>query len=154
MKHLQIPILVLLLFLTNFSLAQPICDTLSSELTKQFDNYSKKDFRKLRKQKKLAPIKAFEIATYFRQKGDTTYKQWYSLVISQFVKYPYYYGDKMSSIKAPYLLFYIAQSYYFTIDYEQAYKWYIRIYKTNIPQPCKCLDDNFEEVKRKLGKTE
>jgi hypothetical protein len=64
-------------------------------------------------------------------------------------------GDKIpnKSLGGHYIIFYIAQAYYFTDNYEQAYEWYNRFYKCH-PNTFKCLDDYFEEVKRILGKTE
>jgi hypothetical protein len=148
MKKRNITIFGLFLIVCILSYGQPICDTLPSELIKEYDSYSNKQFHKLKKQKKLAPIKAFEIATYLRQKGDTTCKQWYALVISQHKKYPYYYGDKFSFIEAPHLLFYLAQSNYFIGEYEQAYKWYIIAYKWSYSGSCH--DYYYEDVKKKL----
>jgi hypothetical protein len=149
MKHLWIISLGFFLFLAHASVAQPICDTLPSFLKKQYDTYTPRQFKKIKKQKKLVPIKAFEIATYFRQKGDTVYKQWYALVISQIHKYPYYYGDKLAHKNAPYFAFYYSQACFFTGNYEKAYKWYYRAYEEGT---CgSCLDYYYNETKKKLG---
>lgn len=155
MKYLLIIPLVLFLLSTNLLFGQPICDTLSSDLIKQFDSYTPRQFKKLKKQRKLEPIKAFEIATYFRQKGDTTCKQWYILYLNLMKKHPHRsWGDKVpnKSLGGWYIIFYIAQAYYFTDNLEQAYNWYVRAYKANISDSC--MDYYYEEVKRKLGKTE
>jgi hypothetical protein len=160
MKYLWITTLGLFLILTNLSVAQPICDTLPSSLTKQFDSYTPKQFKKISKQKKLDPVMAFEIATYYRQKADTTCKQWYALYIDlkfrQYKSRRIHFKDKspVFSDSRRFSIFYIAQAYYFTGNFEKAYQWYNRVYKTEFPQPCKCLDDYYVEVKRKLGKTE
>lgn len=157
MKHLWIISLGLFLFLTHTSVAQPICDTISSALTKQFDVYTPKQFKKISKQKKLDPVVAFQIATYFRHKADTSYKQWYQLFINLVYKMPtrgIHYKDKtprFSQYKI-YLIVYLAESHYFVGNYKQACHYFYWAYEYKIS--CPCLDYYFEDVKRILGKTE
>jgi hypothetical protein len=157
MKHFRIITFGLLFFSTNLTFGQAICDTLSTDRVKLFDSYSQKQFRKLKKQKKLDPQIAFEIATYYRQKSDTTYKQWYSLFIDlKFRQYTrrIHFKDKSPRFSDSRLIcmFYLAQAYFFIGKYKNAYNWYGRVYKANIP--VSCLDYYYEEVKRKLGITE
>ncbi len=156
MKYLWITTLGLFLLLINLSIAQPICDTLPSDLVKQFDNYSKKEFHKLKKQKKLDPLIAFEIATYYRQKADTTCKQWYTLYIDLlFRKYTrhIHFKDKSPrfSESRRFSIFYLAQAFYFIGSYKRACSWYYRAYEYGISNSC--LDYYYEDVKKRLGIT-
>jgi hypothetical protein len=156
MKYLWITSLGFFLFLTHLSVAQPICDTISLALTKQFDTYTPKQFHKLKKQKKLDPLIAFEIATYYRQKADTTYKQWYALFIDlKFRQYGrgIHFKDKTPRFSQykKYTLVYLAQAYYFIGNYKKACDWYYRAYKAGFSNSC--LDYYFEDVKKKLGIT-
>ncbi len=74
-------IFILLLFFSGIALGQTKCDSLSPTLIKQFDGYSQKKFKQLKHKNNLDPKTAFDIATYFREKNDTAYKQWYLLCI-------------------------------------------------------------------------
>ncbi|MEI6854159.1 MAG: hypothetical protein WCL06_15030, partial [Bacteroidota bacterium] len=141
-------------FFAHASVAQPICDTISSALTKQFDAYTPGQFKKISKQKKLDPVVAFQIATYFRHKADTTYKQWYQLFINLAYRQHtrgIHYKDKtprFSQYKI-YLEVYFAEAFYFIGNYKQACNWFYRAYKYKIS--CPCLDYYFEDVKKRNG---
>ena len=145
----KITISTLLLFFTYNSFGQLVCeDTLSFNLIKQFDHYSQKKLNKLKKKNDLDPMTAFNIATYFRLKADTTYKQWYVLTLDLYKK-----GNgfryKHKTLKA-YILFQTGQAYYFINDFRQAELWFTKAIKASYNDPC--LSYYYTLTQNKLGK--
>lgn len=139
---------VLLFFITSITHGQTSCDTLSPNLTLKYNAYSSKKINRIKNSRNLTNKVAYELATYFRQKNDTTYKEWYLLYIDLTKKmYEKKYCDKDSP---PDPLFYVGVAYYCTGNYEQAYAWFTKAIKANYSN--KCLDYYFAQTKTKLGK--
>jgi hypothetical protein len=57
------------------------CDSLSKSVIEELNSYSKTEFEKLVRYKKIDPKKAYNIATYFRLNKDTSYLFWYTKFI-------------------------------------------------------------------------
>lgn len=153
MSLLRTIVLISIIFFTGRAFGQAYCDTLFPELVKQFDTYSKKKFDKLKKREKsIESMTAFNIATYFRQKSDTSYKEWYKLFIDITKRgFNNGYGDKASSYKAC-ILFTIGKGYYFIDDFVQANSWFGKAKKANCPNVC--LEYYWEETRIKLGNSD
>jgi hypothetical protein len=126
-----------LLFFFSFStLGQTSCDTLNPERVKLYDSYTPKTFNKLQHKQKLDLSTAFEIATYFRLKDDTTYKQWYQLYIDR-TKEVFKHSNQDKGMPAN-PLYYVAVSYYYTDNFVQADSWFNKAIKASYSS--KCLD--------------
>lgn len=146
MTLFRINILVFFLLCFSSTIGQTNCDSLSSDITKQFDSYSKNKFTRLKKNKKLDPKIAFEIATYLRHKSDTTFRQWYlryiDLIIFKTLDSP------DTSSKTGLILFNIGQAYYYLDDYKAAAIWI----KNAISLKCSdiCVTYYYLQIKKRI----
>lgn len=120
MTFIRLTILILALFVTSITFGQATCETISSDLVKQFDSYSQKKFNKLLHSKKTDLNTLCNIATYFRSKGDTTYRQWCATFIHGLDKY--YKGDcdKGNKHHSSSMFLTSGKVYYYMDDYKNA----------------------------------
>jgi hypothetical protein len=128
-------ILIILLSFTNLTFGQNNCDTISTDIIKQFDNYSQKKFNKIKEQEKsIHYMTIFNIATYFRQKQDTSYKEWYQMFIDM-IGAGY---DRKFRDTPPKGSFYftIGKAYYFIDNFVTADVWFQKARKANCTDSC------------------
>jgi hypothetical protein len=141
--------LAFLFFIFSPTFGQVNCDTLSPELIRQFDTYSQKKFHKLINKKNLTPWTAFDIATYFRFKSDTTYRQWYRQYIELEKKFYNNLVRKRLDFDKDKMFFNWGKAYYYLDNFENANKWFIRAIKAGCNDIC--LDYYINETKKQLG---
>jgi hypothetical protein len=130
-------ILVSTVFLTTtVARGQTTCDSIATDIIKQFDSYSQKKFAKIKKKSGHdyeTALTIFQIATYKRQKQDSAYREWYSLFID--------FGKKMclagkdKGIKSDFLLL-TAIAYFYTDNFEQANLYLTKATKANANLSC------------------
>jgi hypothetical protein len=135
MAFIQQIIFTLTLFLTHIMFGQITCDTLSPDLIKQLDGYSPKKLRKLIQNKKTDLNTICNIATYLRNKGDTTYKQWCAVFIYRLKKYWNGDHDKDKGHRAS-MLFISGKVYYYLGDYTTARTFLSKALAAKCTDPC------------------
>jgi len=126
---------------------QVSCDSIKPDFIKQYENYSQKQFNKIKRKKDIDPETIFQIATYFRLKNDSTYKQWYQLTLDRAKSwYRDLHHDKQLR---QCLLFHIGQSYYFLSDYQNANNYFQKAIKAQCQDSC--VNYYYSQTKKKLG---
>jgi len=126
------------------------CDTLSKEIVGELNTYSPRKFKRLKHEKKIEPIMVYNIATYFRQKSDTTYKQWYERYLFLANKRWHHGRVRDGGIWYSCMIFRMGKAYYFLGNYPQALFWFIRSIKCNCPDDC--VKDYYSEVVMRVKK--
>jgi hypothetical protein len=141
--------LAFLLFIISPTFGQEKCDTLSSNLIKEFDMYSTKKIKRLINKRNLEPIIAFNIATYLRHKSDTTYKQWYTRYI-ELLKKKYNKLDSGESSKPSEIcvIFTTGKAYYYLDDFKKAYLWFSKAKQTKCTD--NCIDLFLEQTEKRI----
>ncbi|MFL5763966.1 MAG: hypothetical protein ACJ77K_08505 [Bacteroidia bacterium] len=131
------------------SLGQTNCENNFPDSLKKYDNYSAKKLGKLKHSRKLSPEAAFDIATYFRSKNDSTALSWYALAIEMTKR-----TLQHRRAKAPMadFIYRVALCYYFRADYTQAYLWFIKAVKASYHSECLDYFLSAAELKAKLSK--
>ena len=128
----------ILFFIFRSAFGQINCDQLSPSIVKQFDTYSQKKFQKLFNKKSLMPQKAFDIATYFRLKADTTNRQWYKHYVALTMKK---FTPRRKRIKDdrnydPCIFVYLGNAYYYTDNFKLSYTFLQRATQANCANKC------------------
>ena len=128
-------VFLLTLLISTHCFAQTTCDTIPVSVTKQLDNYSPKKFSKIMRRKKTTLTTLYNVATYFRLKGDTaTAKQWYMLSADKLKQY--WQGCDKNRQRVACLLFTTGKVYYYLNDYANATTYFTKAIVAKCPDDC------------------
>jgi hypothetical protein len=120
--------------------AQKDCDSLSFKVVQEFNTYTPAKFEKLIRQKKQEPLKAFDAATYLRQKNDSSYIKWYEVFLKS-IK-----DNRIDIYTSGSFQYRIGKAWYFLGDYHLA-----SIY-LSYTRPGSCENNYFNDSFSKLSK--
>ena len=135
----------ILFFISISTFGQINCDTLSREMIKKYDSISQRKFKKLLHQRNLSYFTAYEIATYFRLKKDTTCNQWYRRSVELTKNKVNYLIRKRLCVTKYKFYVIIGMSNFYLNNFEKAYLWLTK-YKPEDD----CTENFIKELKNKL----